>query len=136
MILSMDTEGSNARHDPGAPVRPRVPTDARGHSVDLRPVEGLLAHIRQTCAPEQIWLFGSRARGEGRPGSDWDLFVVVPDDTDDERFDPRFAWRLQRTAGVRADIFFCRANDFHEDRDTVNTLAFDAAHEGVLIYER
>ncbi len=29
----------------------------------------------------EIWLFGSRAKGEARPNSDWNLFVFADDDT-------------------------------------------------------
>lgn len=29
----------------------------------------------------EIWLFGSRAKGEGRPGSDWNFFVFADEDT-------------------------------------------------------
>ena len=34
-----------------------------------------------TAIPEatEIWFHGSRARGEGRSKSDWDILVVVPD---------------------------------------------------------
>ncbi len=87
-------------------------------------------------APEQIWLFGSRARGDAGPESDWDLLVVVPDGLSDSALDPVVAWRLQRESGVSADLVLCRASDFREDRTTPNTLAFEAAHRGVLLYER
>jgi predicted nucleotidyltransferase len=30
--------------------------------------------------PERIYLFGSRARGEAGPDSDYDILVVIPDD--------------------------------------------------------
>lgn len=38
-----------------------------------------VAAIRGACAPKRIWLFGSRARGDAHPGSDWDLLVIVAD---------------------------------------------------------
>jgi len=81
-------------------------------------------------------LFGSRARGDTRPTSDWDLVVVVSDGTDERALDPRIAWRLQRGSGVYADVIPCRASEFRADRTTVNTLAYIIAKEGVLIYER
>ena len=31
--------------------------------------------------PERIYLFGSRARGDDGPDSDYDMMVIVPDDT-------------------------------------------------------
>lgn len=86
--------------------------------------------------PSQVWLFGSRARGDETPMSDWDLLIVVPDDVAEAEFDPLVAWSVQRGSGVHADMILCRERDFVEDASTPNTLAFDAAHEGLLLHER
>lgn len=105
-------------------------------SLDLRPIMPLLGRIEAEYHPEQIWLFGSRARGDARPESDWDLFVVVPDDTRDDQLDLLFLWRLKRGSGVPADVIACRASDFREACDTVNTLSYVVATEGVRIDDR
>ncbi len=85
--------------------------------------------------PVEIRLFGSRARGDSIAASDWDLFVVVPDD--EEAVDDLFAgYRLRRETRTRADIVLCPLSEFREDRDTPNTLAYEAAHHGIVIYER
>ena len=105
-------------------------------NLDTNPLRVLLARIEETYHPLQVWLFGSRARGDNRPDSDWDLFVIVPDDTPEERLDPVIAWRLQRGAGVYADVIPCRACEFHEASDTVNTLSYVITQEGVLLYDR
>ncbi len=102
----------------------------------LLPLEVLLSRIRSYYAPEQIWLFGSRARGDARADSDWDLLVVVPDGTDDEHMDPMAAWRLQKGSGVYADVIPCRRSDFEVSRDVVNNRCNEVAREGVLLYER
>ncbi len=111
-------------------------TDARGHVIDLEPVRGLLERIIATWSPEQIWLFGSRARGEARTGSDWDLFVVVPDQIPDAAIGPVPSWRLGKESGTRADVLPCHASEFSDDRETLNTLAHSVVREGVLLYER
>lgn len=102
----------------------------------LSPLRTLLSRILDFYAPHQIWLFGSRARGEFRPDSDWDLLVVVPDDTDDARMDPLATWKLQKASGVYADVVPCRAAEFQENRRVVNNLCYIAEQEGVLLYER
>jgi predicted nucleotidyltransferase len=107
-----------------------------GATCDLRPLDVLLSRIQEKYHPVEVWLFGSRARGDAGPWSDWDLFVVVPDETDDVDLDLRVAWRLQRGSGVHADVIPCRATDFRSARDTVNTLAYVIAHEGVLVHGR
>ena len=109
--------------------------DARGAEVDVRPIGRLLDRIVEEFRPVEIRLFGSRARGSADVSSDWDLFVVVPDDL--EAVDDLFAgYRLRRELRIRADIILCPLAEFQEDRDTPNTLAYEAAHHGATIYER
>jgi uncharacterized protein len=99
-------------------------------------LQTLLTRIKDKYNPVQIWLFGSRARGDSRPGSDWDLVVVVPDDVAEREYHPLTLWRLQKDSGVNADVVACRAGDFREDRDTANTISYVVAREGMLLYER
>lgn len=110
------------------------PRDARGVPIDLRPVQPLLDRIVSSWRPREIWLFGSRARGTASRDSDWDLLVVVPDDLAPDGFDdPMTVWKVKQGTGVRADVLVCRASEFDEDRGTHNTIAYDAAVEGVRI---
>jgi predicted nucleotidyltransferase len=46
--------------------------------LDIEPIRPILARVIDRWHPLQIWLFGSRARGEARPDSDWDLLAIVP----------------------------------------------------------
>lgn len=105
-------------------------------TIDLSPIQMLLARIKEKYHPEQVWLFGSRARGEAGPTSDWDLLVVVSDDTRESELDLLTSWRLQKGSGVYADVIPCRSSEFRDDLDTANTLSYVVAREGVLIYER
>lgn len=123
------------RETDDAPGSPRV-HDTRGNTIDLSPLGTLLTRIQAKYHPDQIWLFGSRARGEAREGSDWDLLILVPDDIDDEEITIETTWELQRHSGVRADVIACRTSDFDLTRDTANTLAYEAAHSGIRIDER
>jgi uncharacterized protein len=94
----------------------------------------LLDRIVSHWCPREIWLFGSRARGTAARDSDWDLLVVVPDDLAAAGFDdPMTVWKVKQGSGVRADVLVCRASEFDEDRGTHNTIAYDAAVEGVRI---
>ena len=113
---------------------PSPPRDARGVPIDLRPVQPLLERIASSWHPREIWLFGSRARGTADRDSDWDLLVVVPDELASTGFDdPMTVWKVKQGTGVRADVLVCRASEFAEDRGTHNTIAYDAAVEGVRI---
>lgn len=104
--------------------------------VDVAVIRRLLDRILARWNPQQVWLFGSRARGDATPDSDWDLFVVVDDLTEDEELDPGVGRRLRRECGVRADVIPWRASEFAEFRNTPNTLAFSVASDGVLLHER
>lgn len=104
--------------------------------VDLSPIRELVDRIVAALDPDQVWLFGSRARGTSVGESDWDLLVVVPDDADESALDPVSLWRIRRASGVRADIVACRTSEFREDRTTPNTLTFEAWAHGRLLHER
>ena len=95
---------------------------------------GVIERIVEVLDPEEIWLFGSRARGTAAADSDWDLLVVVPDELVFLGFDdPMVVWNVKQGTGVRADVLVCRASEFDEDRETHNTIAYDAAVEGVRL---
>lgn len=106
-----------------------------GRALDVRPIRALIERIVADLRPVEIRVFGSRARGDAVKGSDWDLFVVVPDDCP-AADDPFAGYRLRRETGARADLILCSRAEYDEDRDTPNTLAYEAAHFGVKIYER
>jgi uncharacterized protein len=84
--------------------------------------------------PDEIWLFGSRARDDARDDSDYDLFVVVPDDTPREKFVLTSTYKLADSAGIAADIFACWNSMFQEERRLIGTLSYTVAHEGVRVY--
>jgi predicted nucleotidyltransferase len=116
--------------------RRRLRENSRISSIDLSPIGVLLKRILDEYQPEQVWLFGSRARGDAKPWSDWDLFVVLPDDAPEQQLDPVQAFKLQRGSGVYADVLPCRASDFRDNRGVINTICHAVATEGMLIYER
>lgn len=95
----------------------------------------LLVRIVEAWRPYQIWLFGSRARGEANEESDWDLLVIVPDHLRDDEIDPMQVWAVRKGTHVYADVIPCRMQDFLDALDTPNTLSYEASKRGVLIYE-
>jgi uncharacterized protein len=86
--------------------------------------------------PVRVILFGSRARGDAGPDSDWDLMVVVDDDLPPERRTVRAAFEAIAGTGVAADVVPVRASAFADMRDVVNSLPWFAATEGLVVYER
>jgi hypothetical protein len=102
-------------------------------TVDVSPSRALIERIASTWKVRQIWLFGSRARGEARAQSDWDLFVVVADE-DPAHGDPYAGWPMRNTGGVRSDVILCSETDFADYRNVPNTLAYEAANHGTQVH--
>jgi HEPN domain-containing protein len=100
--------------------RPRVPRD-------------LLDPVVDYFKPQRVILFGSRARGEATRDSDIDLLVIVDDDTPEEKLTWR-AGHLAHQSHHAADVFPMRAETFERERAIVNTLAAEAAADGIVVY--
>jgi len=102
-------------------------------AADLVP-EALLKQVVSVLAPRQVILFGSRARGDARSDSDYDLVIVLDDETPDERV----TWqrRYQARKGYSADIVPCRETALKERARAVGSFAHTVVTEGVVVYER
>ncbi len=99
-----------------------------------REVKPLIEEIKLRMRPESIWLFGSRARGEAQPDSDWDLLVAVADNADPNLLDPLVGWSIQHDIGIPATILSTTTGELLDSWGAVNTLGHDLAREGRLIY--
>lgn len=106
---------------------------------DLTPVTippVLLDAVVRRFDPLEVILFGSRARGDFGPDSDWDLLVVLDDDAPPENLELRAGCEVASGSRVLADVVPCRKHWFDYKRDVVNSLAWIAATQGVVVYER
>lgn len=97
-------------------------------------LQRLLARIIPALRPVAVYLFGSRATGDARADSDYDLLVVVPDDTPRERANVLFAFEVTQGSGVAADVIPCRRSVFDARKNEVGTLPYTVWHEGVRVY--
>jgi predicted nucleotidyltransferase len=53
---------------------------------------GVIERIVEVLDPEEVWLFGSRARETHGPDSDWDLMAVLPNTAPDRQLDIAAVW--------------------------------------------
>lgn len=85
--------------------------------------------------PQAIWLFGSRARGDARPDSDFDLMAIFPDE-DGVDADIRRAQMAEAVvgAGVGVDVAACKAADFERFRGAAGSLIRTVHEQGREIY--
>ncbi|MFQ5828278.1 MAG: nucleotidyltransferase domain-containing protein [Candidatus Methylomirabilia bacterium] len=85
----------------------------------------------------RIILFGSRARGDARPDSDFDLLVVLRDIVPGETRSCRLAlYRAFEGAGVVAEPWVMGEEEFEETKGVIGGLAYPAWKEGVVLYEK
>lgn len=97
-----------------------------------RVVDAIVAAV----APEAVYLFGSRARGDNKPDSDIDLAVIVPDGSPRRRIAMKSYESLaavhDRTVGV--DVVVLTPQVIVGEGDLVGSIARSVVREGVPIY--
>ena len=89
--------------------------------------------------PEQVILFGSRARGDAREDSDVDLVVVEAEPFGPERSRRQELVRLYHALvefPVSTDILVYSHDDVDYWRDSLNHVLARALREGKVLYER
>lgn len=84
--------------------------------------------------PERIYLFGSKARGDAGPNSDYDLLVVVPDDAPPERKRSKLAYQALWGTGTAADVLVCTHSYFEARRHLRASLPGTILREGRLLH--
>jgi len=94
--------------------------------------------IRNTVDCEKIYLFGSYSWGTPHEGSDFDFYVIIPDDSALRPIEVmqkiyRNLRGINRTMPV--DILAARASRF-EEMSKLPTMERKIAREGIVVYER
>ncbi len=83
----------------------------------------------------QVLLFGSRARGEARPDSDWDFLIIV-----DRKPERPLRLFLETRIGVRlvlarmpADVLILSEEEFASQKGGTGYIAYYAAKESIAL---
>ena len=85
--------------------------------------------------PDKIYLFGSVARGDATPDSDYDFMVIVPDNAPAELRDCGRAYTALRGLGLAKDILVWKRSQFEGRLELKASLPSTVAREGKLLYE-
>jgi predicted nucleotidyltransferase len=94
----------------------------------------VVRRLSEVNQPVRIYLFGSAARGDSRPDSDYDIMVVVPDDTPPDLRRSRRGYRAVRDLGVPRDIFVSTNRDFETQLHLKASFPSTVVREGILLY--
>jgi predicted nucleotidyltransferase len=98
--------------------------------------EELLRAVVAYFDPVRVILFGSHARGEAGPDSDYDLLVVLDDDAPAEKLSWRAAWEARKDFHRAVDVVPCRESVFRRRSRLRSSPLAEIAREGVVLYER
>ncbi|MGH6898144.1 MAG: nucleotidyltransferase domain-containing protein [Geminicoccaceae bacterium] len=101
-----------------------------------RELDRIVKQIVAKADPMAIYLFGSRARGDARDDSDYDLMIVVPDDFPASKRNSATAYALVEGRRIPIDVAIVSEARFRERSEKVGTLSFEVGQDGVRLYER
>jgi HEPN domain-containing protein/predicted nucleotidyltransferase len=98
------------------------------------PIAEMTRRIVERVNPLQVILFGSRARGDQRRGSDVDLLVIVPDDQDRDK-----AWRkvndAVRKVRVPNDVLVTMPREISRYGNLIGLVYRPALRQGTVLYD-
>jgi predicted nucleotidyltransferase len=94
----------------------------------------LVRRLVDTYRPERIYLFGSVARGDAGPDSDYDIMVVVSDDAPPDLRDCALAYRALRGLGIAKDVLVWTRSDFDKRLHLRASLPSTILREGKLLH--
>ena len=93
-----------------------------------------VSRLVQAYRPERVYLFGSVARGDAGPDSDYDILMVVPDDAPADRRRSRLAYEVLWGTGVAADVLVWRASQFDSRLHLAASLPATIIRKGKLLH--
>lgn len=99
-----------------------------------RVLEEIVRRLVKILHPERIYLFGSKARGEAGPDSDYDLLVIVPHSELPGYRRDQVAYRALLGLGVAKDVFVWTRDEFESRRHLPASFPATVLREGKLLY--
>jgi len=94
----------------------------------------MVKRLVEALKPERIFLFGSRARGDAGPDSDYDLLVVVSDSDLPGYKRAMNAFKTLYGMGVAKDVIVLTKEEFESRLEVVCSLPATVQREGLSLY--
>jgi len=106
----------------------------RPPSADDPVLAEVVRRLVEVYHPLRIYLFGSVARGDADLDSDYDLMVVVPDETPAADRDSGRAYKALWRLGVASDVLVWTRDEFDSRLHLKASLPTTIVREGKLLY--
>jgi len=106
----------------------------RPPSADDPVLAEVVRRLVEVYHPLRIYLFGSVARGDAGPDSDYDILVVVPDGAPPELQDSKLGYRALQGLRIAKDLLVWKQSDFEGRLHLKASLPSTLVREGKLLY--
>jgi predicted nucleotidyltransferase len=98
-------------------------------------IEDIVRRVVETVQPQRVVLFGSRARGDSRPDSDFDLLVIKESD------EPRYRRSIPLYVALadlpaEVEVIVYTPEEVAEWSAVPQAFVSTAVREGITLYER
>jgi len=103
-------------------------------SADDPVLSEIVRRLSEVYHPLRIYLFGSAARGDAGPDSDYDLMVILPDEAPLHLRRGNAGYRALRGTGIAADVQVWPQGDFNRQLHLKASFPSTIVREGKLLY--
>jgi len=102
----------------------------------LESAQAIADRLLREFPAEEVWLFGSQARGDAGHDSDLDLLAVVEESNRPGHVRSREAHAIVQDIHFPKDIVVVTRAEWSRQEHVVNTLPYMAKKEGILLRHR
>lgn len=96
-------------------------------------LQNIVNRISSHLNPTKIYLFGSRARGNNRPDSDYDIVIIY--DGEKSKQDVKLeVYKLFDNWDFSMDLFVLSSDELERFKHVATTMAREVYENGVIVY--
>jgi len=104
----------------------------KGSTLDPQ-LNEIIQKIAGYIKPVKIYLFGSRARGDAGPESDYDLAIIY--DGEKSKGDVELdVYKLFMHTMIAMDVFVLTSDELEDFKPIANTLAREITENGIVVF--